>query len=288
MSGNIETARRHVAHTRAVVAEFGFEGFLPGELFCTVEMLAGDPVAAERAVRPEDERLTASGEKGICAGRATFLAEALYEQGRDEEAESLTEAARELAASDDVAVHVLWPQTLAKILTRRGALAEAEQLARDAVELCAKTDWPSDHANALMCLAHVLGTAGRRAEALPLLTEALGLYDQKGNVVGSGRARRQLASLTGHAYRLVERQTEARELWCDRHGLCFEVEHLDDVRVLADQLARPGRQLPAPTLPVTPSTYTAPQRSLTSSENQPLKRSPGTSLECRGTASSCR
>ena len=44
-----------------------------------------------------------------------------------------------------------------------------------------------------MCLAHVLGTAGRRAEALPLLTEALGLYDQKGNVVGSGRARRQLA-----------------------------------------------------------------------------------------------
>ncbi len=195
MSGNFETARRHVAHIRAVVAEFGFEGFVPGELFWSVEMLAGDPVAAERAVRPEYERLTASGEKGICAGRATFLAEALYEQGRDEEAESFIETARELAASDDVAVHELSQQTLAKILTRRGALAEAEQLARDAVELCAKTDWSSDHANALMCLAHVLDTAGRRAEALPLLTEALGLYDQKGNVVGSGRARRQLASL---------------------------------------------------------------------------------------------
>ena len=88
MSGNFETARRHVAQTRAVVAEFGFEGFLPGELFWSVEMLAGDPVAAERAIRPEYERLTASGEKGLCAGRATFLAEALYEQGRDEEAEA--------------------------------------------------------------------------------------------------------------------------------------------------------------------------------------------------------
>src|SRR5436305_9252777 len=41
---------------------------------------------------------------------------------------------------------------------------------------------------------------------------------------------------------LVEGQAEARELWRDRHG-CFEVEDLDDLRVLADQLARPRRQL---------------------------------------------
>jgi hypothetical protein len=195
MLGNFETARRQVAEAKARVAEFGFVGFLPGEWFWQVEMLAGDPVAAERAIRPEYELLAASGNKGLCSGRAALLAEALYEQGRDEEAESFTGISRDLAASDDVYVQAAWRRTLAKILTRRGAFEESEPLARAAVALYAETDWPSEHANALICLSQVLLATERRQEAVPLVTDALRRYEQKGNIISADSARRLLTDL---------------------------------------------------------------------------------------------
>ena len=47
-------------------------------------------------------------------------------------------------------------------------------------------------ADAFMDLAEVLRTAGRPNESAPFVAQALELYEQKGNMVAAGRARRIL------------------------------------------------------------------------------------------------
>src|SRR5204862_5778573 len=82
-----------------------------------------------------------------------------------------------------------WRKTRAKILARRGCHQEAERLAREAVEIFAHTDSVTDHADALMSLAEVLRTADRAEAAVPVVEDAAGLYDRKGNIVSARRAR---------------------------------------------------------------------------------------------------
>ena len=48
------------------------------------------------------------GERNYISTTAAFLAEALYRQGRDEEALAMTEQSEEIAAADDVASQCLW------------------------------------------------------------------------------------------------------------------------------------------------------------------------------------
>jgi hypothetical protein len=77
--------------------------------------------------------------------------------------------------------------------TSLGERLDPESLAREAVDLAARTDHLEEHADALMTLAEVLRRAGRAAEATPALSEALRLYEQKGNTVLARRAREALA-----------------------------------------------------------------------------------------------
>ena len=55
-------------------------------MLAIVEMLAGDPAAAEREIRPECEMLEGMGETYFLSTMAAMLARAVQEQGRDEEA----------------------------------------------------------------------------------------------------------------------------------------------------------------------------------------------------------
>jgi tetratricopeptide (TPR) repeat protein len=83
----------------------------------------------------------------------------------------------------------------AKVLARVGRLEEAEELGRDAVERGRQTDFLVMRADALCDLADVLQHAGRADEAVPLLDEALHLYQTKGNTVSTGRAQEALNHL---------------------------------------------------------------------------------------------
>jgi tetratricopeptide (TPR) repeat protein len=195
MSGDFDAARRSIARNKELVAEFGIVGHIPGEHFWQVEMLAGDPVAAEHTIRTEYEALLADNNKGFRGGRALLLAEALQAQGRDEEAEQFTAIAREVGASDDMVVQGHWRRVLAKILATRGRYDEAERLAREAVEIFSKTDAVSDHGDALMSLGEVLQLAARSGEAATAVEQALNLYERKGNVVYSQRAEALLLRL---------------------------------------------------------------------------------------------
>ncbi len=191
MLGRFDDARKLAARSTAIYEELGL-GFAlatwsrqPG----TIELLAGDPAAAERIFRSGYETLSSMGEKLNLSLIAASLAESVYLQGRDEEAERLTVVSEEATSPEDVWSQVAWRSARAKILAKRGELREAERLAREAAELIAETDALNMRAHALMSLVEVLAAAGRGEEAAESAAEALRLYEAKGNVVSAEKAR---------------------------------------------------------------------------------------------------
>ena len=127
---------------------------------------------------------------------AAELADALYVQGRYEEAESWLDLAQKHAASEDVSAQWSWRRTRAKLLARVGAFREAEALADEAARIAARTDALSDHGAVLLDLAEVLRLAGRPVEAAGRIEEGLSLFERKGNRVSAEAARAMLSELT--------------------------------------------------------------------------------------------
>ena len=154
-----------------------------------VELLAGDPAAAERRLRWGAGILERMGERGLRAEMTANLARALAAQGRDDEALEVAAVSGEMAVRDDLYSQVERRGPLALVLARRGRLEEAERLAAEAVELAADTDMLAMRAGALLDLARVLRLAGRGGEARPLAGQALELAERKGHVVAAGQAR---------------------------------------------------------------------------------------------------
>jgi tetratricopeptide (TPR) repeat protein len=89
---------------------------------------------------------------------------------------------------------MLWRRARAKVLARRGEYADAEQLAREALDLSIATECRNWQGYALFDLAEVLEFAGERGAARAALERAVGLHEQKGNLVRAERARARLAT----------------------------------------------------------------------------------------------
>ena len=70
-------------------------------------------------------------------------------------------------------------------------------LAFSAVALAAQTDLLSQHADAVLDLAHVLAASDRLPDAHAAATQALDLYQRKGNLPGT---RESLGYLTQYAH----------------------------------------------------------------------------------------
>ena len=85
--------------------------------------------SAERDLRRDYEALTAIGETYLRSTVAGDLAQAVYVQGRYDEALELSRVAEELAAEDDVTSQAFWRSVRAKVLARRDRLEEAVPLA---------------------------------------------------------------------------------------------------------------------------------------------------------------
>jgi ATP/maltotriose-dependent transcriptional regulator MalT len=192
MRGGFDLARERIARGRTILEELG-QGLraavAPASQLGRVELLAGDPVAAEVALRAGYEGLDRMGETAYLSTLAVDLAEAIYEQGRLEEAERVTEQSEQAAALDDVASQIGWRCVRGKVVALRGDADEGERLARDAVELAEKTDYLDLQGTALTALAEVLDHAGRREEAASVAGEAERIFERKGNVVSAARAR---------------------------------------------------------------------------------------------------
>jgi class 3 adenylate cyclase/tetratricopeptide (TPR) repeat protein len=195
--GRFEDAREQVAAGRAIYKDlgqrldYGATSILEGE----IELLAGDPEAAERVLREGFELLESIGETAYLSTIASELAEAIYRQKRYEEAERFSEVSEQTAAPGDLASQIGWRRTRATVLAQRGEAEQAEDLAREAVDIARRTDHLNTHASALLALAEVLAIGGRPGQAIPIIEEARVLYDRKGNLVMAGKARTLLAEL---------------------------------------------------------------------------------------------
>jgi tetratricopeptide (TPR) repeat protein len=189
--GSFDEARASCRRSWAIGEEFGLKAWLATLPLYSgpVELLAGDAVAAERELGPGYEALREMGELGRLSTEAAFLAEALYAQGRYDEAEKLTAISADAATSDDAYSQIAWRGTRSKTLVQKGELAQAELLAREAVALAEKTDGLNLQGDAFLHLADALRAAGRRREAVAAAERALSLYERKGNLVSAARAR---------------------------------------------------------------------------------------------------
>jgi class 3 adenylate cyclase/tetratricopeptide (TPR) repeat protein len=188
MRGNFVTARELCRLARERARERG-QLLLAAEVSMQeteVELHAGDPQRASEIALEGVAELGRFGEQGWLSTVAGQGAEALYQLGRDDEAWQLTEKAAEAGAPDDVITQMLIRQVRAKILVRRGEHAEAQRLARDALEV---------KANSYRDLAIVLAAADGRDEALEALGEARSLYEQKGHTAGVARIEELLSEV---------------------------------------------------------------------------------------------
>jgi tetratricopeptide (TPR) repeat protein len=196
-SGDVQEGRRLNKQAREIWEELGYQFFSAGTQLAAgiIELLADDPAAAEVALRRGYEELEAMGERAVLSTLSAWLAEAIYAQGRYEEAEPFTRVSEAAAATEDLESQVRWRAARAKLLARRGDIERGERLAREAVALAKPTDSPNLKADALMDLVEVLCLSRRTAEARPHLSRALALYQGKGNVVSARRAEALLAGL---------------------------------------------------------------------------------------------
>jgi class 3 adenylate cyclase/tetratricopeptide (TPR) repeat protein len=161
----------------------------------TLELLAGDPVAAVASAERGIGILEEVGEQSWLSTGACWYAEALYELDRVDEAEEWARRGLELADSDDMATQVLARQVLGRVLALRGQHPEAESVAREAVTLVDATHALATQGDARRCLAEVYELAGRREDAAAAFREALERYEKKGAVVWAERTRERLAAL---------------------------------------------------------------------------------------------
>ena len=209
MVGRFDLARQLLATSNAVYADLGLTlNAATSENEAVIELLAGNPAAAERSARTAYRALEEMGERAFRSTMAASLAMVILEQGRDEEAEDFAKLSAQLAASGDLVTQIRWRRVRARVLARRAEIQEAEALAREALAIAEATDFVNDRADALVDLSHVLQASHRCDDAIAAASGALHLYELKGNVVATAATRLRLAKLVemrqcqGGAYNL--------------------------------------------------------------------------------------
>lgn len=190
MIGKFDLARHLVAVSNAAYADLGLTlGAATSQNEAIVELLAANPAAAEQSLRKGYRALEGMGERMFLPTTAAFLARSILEQGRDAEAEELANLSAQLAAPDDLLSQILWRSIRARVFSRRAETQKAEELAREAVALAQSTDFINFRADALLDLSHVLKASLHFDEAITSASEALRLYELKGNIVSVSATR---------------------------------------------------------------------------------------------------
>jgi tetratricopeptide (TPR) repeat protein len=191
LDGRFDDARARAAASRRPMETLGRRILLGSQRRYAgkIEMLAGDPAAAERLLRDGLRTLREFGERGNAASVAADLARALQALGRDAEADATAVEACELGNRDDVELQVIARIARAGAKAALGFGEEALAIAREAVDLAERTDALTMRGNALLTLGRVLAAAGVYGEAAEAARRALELFDEKGNRVGAATAR---------------------------------------------------------------------------------------------------
>ena len=196
-AGRLADARAVYRRVQSIFTESGakLDGALGAMLAGQAELTAGDFAAAERTLREGYEAFRAMGERGHRASLVTFLAEAVYAQGRFDQALRLTEEAEAFAGADDFEAQGRWRATRAKLFARDGRFPDAARLADEAVRLVPAANDSPARAEFLVAKAEVSRLAGAPDQAEASLRRALQFYDDRRMVSLAEQARALLASL---------------------------------------------------------------------------------------------
>jgi predicted ATPase/class 3 adenylate cyclase len=199
-TGRFADARAASARCRSVYAGSGAK---VAWAECTsqagqMELIAGDPAAAERYLREGYEAFRAMGERGYLSSVAGWLAGAVYAQGRLDEAQQMTEEAQAATVPGDIDAQVWWRVTRARLLARGGHFPAARTLLDEAAALVSPTSWATFQAQILMAKAEVDQLAGAPRQAERSLRAALRIYQDRHATPLADQATAALANLTGH------------------------------------------------------------------------------------------
>jgi tetratricopeptide (TPR) repeat protein len=207
-AGRLADARAACQRAQAILTASGakFEGAIAAMEAGKVELIAGDPAAAELPLRRADEAFRAMGEAGFRASVVTLLAEAACAQERFGQAQRLTEEAETLAGADDFEAQGRWRATRAKLLARHGQFPAAARLADEALTLVPATHAAPERAEFLVAQAEVHQLAGAPDQAEASLRRALQFYEDRRMVLLAERARGLLASLAAPRHARAQRQ----------------------------------------------------------------------------------
>ena len=191
--GDFAVARTKLERSKAICRDLGIayglaEAHMAG---AELEMLAGDPSAAERELRTALDIAAGMEADHYVALYRVRLARVLNEQSRHDEAEALLDEAAGLygdAAS--------WKGNRARVLAARGAVGQAVALAREAQAMNRGSDDLTGAAETLVDVSEVLVATGDYAGAEEALAEAIALHEEKGNTVLARQSRERLAAVS--------------------------------------------------------------------------------------------
>lgn len=197
MTGRIEEARESVHRSGNVLDELNHltVSWVYRSAAAEAKELIGDRAGAEQELTAKWLWLGDLGGayKARAMQAAYELAHLYCDDGRWDDAERCLAYGRDFPEPTHYRREsVLGLAGRARLAARQGALAQAEQLVRRAIELADRSDMLNVRARAWLACAEVEQANGRRATGDSALESAFALYEQKGNIAAIARVRAQI------------------------------------------------------------------------------------------------
>jgi class 3 adenylate cyclase/tetratricopeptide (TPR) repeat protein len=198
MRGDVDTGRELHLHARETFRDAGLRTSAAAAALARawIEERAGQPEAAEAALRASFDELGRLSDLAFRSTVASVLAEFLFLRDQFDEARELCDFIRRDSPKDDRINFVYLHFLDGVLLAQEDRLTEAEEQGRRALTLAEKTDFFFVRARARFYLASTLARAGNAAESRSLAADGLALFSAKGDVTGRAWAERVLRDLS--------------------------------------------------------------------------------------------
>ncbi len=193
MRGRFDAARQAYGRAIEVLDELGLVRPRAAltQVVVPIELLAGDGVAAEREARLGAEVLTGL---GLPTLQVPLIAEALWAQGRTDEAQTALDEQAPETGPPLPPWQVRWRIVRSRLLLSRGDTAAAVDWAREATGIAGATDDLVLLGDAHAALAEALARAGVDEDAAAAVRYALELYARKQASAAAARVTRAKTS----------------------------------------------------------------------------------------------
>jgi tetratricopeptide (TPR) repeat protein len=201
LQGDFTEARRLMSRAMEGCHALGMPEWVAGwEMsLAMTELAAGNPAAALEPLLRSDAILAQLGERSLRSTAVALLAQTHELIGRTEDARAAIELSEELGVPEDVLNYAITHPVRARIALADRDHDAAERWARSAVVQALQTDNPVLQADTKLELARVLSAIGRCDEAISQARAALGLFEAKGDVVGTDKSHTLLEELAGRS-----------------------------------------------------------------------------------------